>query len=346
MVFVVAAVAIAACSSSSKKASPPPSTTTAGEAATTTTTARTPAARPHVFVINLENEGFAAVWGEESVARYLNDSLVPKGKLLTNYYATSHVSLGNYITEISGQPSNPSTNADCVVYTEYENGKGCVYPASVKTIADQLRDAGLTWKSYQEDMTTPCRHPKIGSGDTTVAARKGDQYATRHNPFVYFHSIIDSPDCVKNVVDLKALPIDLASAATTPNLSFITPNLCHDGHDAPCVDGEPGGLTSADAWLKEWVPRILASPAYKANGIVVITLDEAEGADAGAACCGQKGSGGGRVGALVISPKVAPAQIDDTPYNHHSLFCGMEQIFGLPKLDATAKCFAPAVYSS
>ena len=41
---------------------------------------------------------------------------------------------------------------------------------------------------------------------------------------------------------------------------MITPNLCHDGHDAPCVDGEPGGLASADEWLKKWVPAITESP--------------------------------------------------------------------------------------
>jgi len=38
------------------------------------------------------------------------------------------------------------------------------------------------------------------------------------------------------------------TVTTTRNLSYITPNLCRDGHDAPCVDGQPGGgLISADA---------------------------------------------------------------------------------------------------
>ena len=36
--------------------------------------------------------------------------------------------------------------------------------------------------------------PAINSQDHTQSAHKGDQYAARHNPFVYFHSIIDSPD--------------------------------------------------------------------------------------------------------------------------------------------------------
>ena len=101
-------------------------------------------------------------------------------------------------------------------------------------------------------------------------------YATRHDPFVYFHSIIDSPTCKTNVVGLDVLTTDLASAATTPNLSYITPNVCDDGHDAPCKDGRPGGLESADAFLATWVPKILASPAYKAGGMLVITFDEAE----------------------------------------------------------------------
>jgi hypothetical protein len=44
-------------------------------------------------------------------------------------------------------------------------------------------------------MGTPCRHPALGSVDDTKKAKVGDQYAARHNPFVYFHGIIDSPTC-------------------------------------------------------------------------------------------------------------------------------------------------------
>jgi phosphatidylinositol-3-phosphatase len=72
-------------------------------------------------------------------------------------------------------------------------GQGCVYPASVPTVADQLTAKGLTWKAYQQDMGAPCRHPVLGLLDDTQKAPVGDQYAARHNPFVYFHSIIDGP---------------------------------------------------------------------------------------------------------------------------------------------------------
>ncbi|MDQ1433851.1 MAG: phosphatidylinositol-3-phosphatase, partial [Actinomycetota bacterium] len=177
-------------------------------------------------------------------------------------------------------------------------GTGCVYPVGVPTIANQLAGRGFTWKGYMQDMdastTQPtCRHPAIDSVDNTQAARVGDQYAARHNPFVYFHSIIDSPACAVRVVGLSRLPRDLQKVSTTPNLSYITPNLCNDGHDAPCVDGRPGGLVSSDAWLKLWIPKILASPAFRQDGLLIVTFDEAEltGSNADSSVVLRRGSG-------------------------------------------------------
>ena len=60
---------------------------------------------------------------------------------------------------------------------------------------------------------------------------------------MYFASIIDHADyCARHVVPLDRLTQDLKKGSTTPNFSYITPDLCSDGHDAPCVDGRPGGL--------------------------------------------------------------------------------------------------------
>jgi hypothetical protein len=362
------ALVFAACSSSSSSKSSEAETTSTTSPPTTTTVASGPRSIGHVFVINLENENYETTWGAQSPARYLNATLVPKGKLLTQYYGIGHVSLDNYIAEISGQAPNAETQADCVHFLEFaatgvgaygqELGKGCVYPTSVKTIADQLTSAGKTWRSYQEDMGTPCRHPAIGAVDDTVAARPGDMYATRHNPFVYFHSIIDTPACAQNVIDFDHLATDVKSVATTPNLSFITPNLCHDGHDAPCVDNEPGGLISADRFLAAVVPKILASPAYKADGMLVITVDEAA-ITSTEACChtppspnaaqpGLGGPGGGRIGTLVVSSRVKAGTTDATPYNHYALLCSMEDMFGLKHLGFAGApglaCFGKDVY--
>jgi hypothetical protein len=196
-----------------------------------------------------------------------------------------------------------------------------------------------------EDMGTPCRHPQANTADDTQKAKVGDQYAARHDPFVYFRSITDSPSCASNVVDLSELSGDLASGSTTRNLTYITPNLCNDAHDSPCVDGRPGGLVTADQWLKTWVPKILASPAYKKDGLLVVTFDEADTAstDGANACCGEGpgpnsplpglyGLGGGRTGTVLVSPFIKPGTINDTAYNHYSLLRTIENTFGLAPL--------------
>ena len=73
-------------------------------------------------------------------------------------------------------------------------------------------------------------------------------------------------------------------ARTTPAFSWFSPNLCDDGHDAPCVTGAPDGLAQAGAFLSQRVPKIMAAPAYQDCGLIVITFDE--GSDS-AACCGE-----------------------------------------------------------
>jgi phospholipase C len=296
----------------------------------------------HVFVINLENKGYNKVWGEGSEATYLAQTLRNQGVLLSDYYGIAHNSNPNYLAQISGQASNEMTRADCTTYAPFQQtgtaalgqveGTGCVYPASVPTVAGQLSAAGKTWKGYMEDMGTPCRHPDLGAKDDSQGAKVGDQYATRHNPFVYFESITSSADCQGNVVDFSKLAGDLQSVATTPNLSYISPNLCNDGHDEPCVDGSTGGLATADAWLSQQVPAILASPAFKQDGMLVITFDESEGKTTGPSGLLPGGTAGGRIGALVLSPFTKGGTTSDRPYNHFSLLASIEDAFSLPRL--------------
>ena len=329
----------------------------------------------HVFVINLENKSYDETWGASSPAPYLSQTLKAQGLFLDQYFAVAHVSLPNYVAQISGQGPSKATQADCIAsYSEFVStgtgsdgqalGDGCVYPASVKTLADQLTAKKLTWKGYMEDMPAPCTHPTIGSPDDHVVAKTSGAYATRHNPFVYFHSITDSPDCAKNDVPLTQLESDLASAKTTANYNMITPNVCNDGHDEKCPDGSTGGLTAANTWLQTWVPKITSSPAFKKDGLLVITFDEAEvvgGAADATSCCnepqapnvtnaGITGPGGGRIGALLLSPYVKAGSTTSTPYNHYALLCSIENLFGLDKLGYAGmsglQCFDSSVYNN
>jgi hypothetical protein len=322
----------------------------------------------HIFVIVLENESSESTY-LHNPHPYLGKVLQRQGTLLTNYFATGHVSLDNYISMISGQAPNVMTSSDCQLYTDFNGttapaklnksgqavGAGCVYPSNVKTLADQLTAKRVSWGGYMDNMgNDPSReqkrcgvpHTNLVGQDATQKATARDQYAARHNPFVYFHSLIDSGLCKKHVVALTALKADLKHAATTPDFTFITPDLCNDGHDAGCAGPDAkgkrtGGLTSVDHFLSVWVPRIERSPAYRANGIIIITSDESETQDA-SSCCQEKGGptdplpgltgpGGGKIGTLVIGRCVAKGRRDPTPYNHYSLLRSLEDIFGITK---------------
>ncbi len=332
---------------------------------------KTPAIK-HVFVIMLENKGYAETFGPGSAAPYLSRTLTAKGELLTNYYGIGHNSNDNYLAMISGQAPNPTTQGDCQIYQDFAStnvfasygqliGQGCVFPTSVETLADQLQLKGLTWHGYMESMPAPCSHPALNTVDTTQKATPTSEYATRHNPFVYFHTIIDSESCEENDVPLSQLQYDLETVASTPNFSYIVPNLCHDGHDQPCADGEPGGLVSADAFLKQWVPIITSSPAFQKDGLLIITFDEAEfGSSASSdatACCnellgpnsplpGITGPGGGRVGAVLLSRFVKAGYSNPNPYNHYSFLKSIEDFFGLSHLGYAQPANVPVFESS
>lgn len=291
----------------------------------------------HVWQIELENESEAASFAAPGT--YLHQ-LSTQGVFLPDFYGTGHVSADNYLATISGQLGNPSTDSDCQLYTDYvgtvtstgdQLGTGCIYPASVKTLPDQLTSAGLSWNGWMEDMgNDPGREaPTCGQPTSTVddtqKATATDQYAARHNPFVYFHSLIDgSPSpCQQHVLPFSGFQASLANPA---NFNWITPNLCDDGHDSPCANGQPGGLSSANAFLQKWVPVIQASAAYQQGGLIVITFDEAATTDT-SGCCGEL-TGGGKVGAVLLSPRLTP-HISSCPYNHFSLLGTYEDLFGI-----------------
>jgi len=339
----------------------------------TTLPARAAASKPppikHVFVIVLENENEAATFASDPYLKQVAAS----GAFIPNYYGTGHLSNDNYIAMISGQGPNPQNQADCQIYDDFIGsgplpntgpfpgqavGAGCVYPTSVPTIASQLAAAHLSWKGYMQDMgnnptrePATCGHPALNTQDNTQTAVAGDGYATRHDPFVYFHSIIDTAQC-NNVVPLgttagpKGLAADLASGHV-PTLAFIAPNLCNDGHDFPCVN-QPSPSTSAvgdiDAFLKDWLAKIQASPVYASSAIAII-FDEAAGPPSGdsTACCGETpgpntplpgitGPGGGKTGAVLLSPLLRHGTTSTASYNHFSLLASLEDLYRLPRL--------------
>jgi hypothetical protein len=339
----------------------------------------------HVFLIVLDGHGYEEAFGPTSSSPYLAQTLAAKGELVPNYYAVAQGALANEIALISGQGPTPQTAANCPEYTaiapgavgeeEQVEGQGCVYPSTTQTLPGQLAAVGLTWKAYVEDIAngaaagqpTACRHPALGGPDPSQAPVPGDAYETWRNPFVYFAGLTESPECAKADVSLDRLAPDLKKAEKTPTLSYIVPNACHDGSEAPCAPEQPAGLAGAEPFLKTVVPEIEASPAFEESGLIAITFDQAPQtgprADSSSCCATPEypnlpppaaspetpvasgpvkpSGGGGQVGLLLISPYVEPGSVEESGYyNHFSLLRSIGELLGQEPLGYAA---APAL---
>lgn len=307
----------------------------------------------HVFVVSLASPGYEAAFGAASQMPYLAGTLRPEGDLLSGYSLLSPAALPNSIAAVSGQPPNSETKADCPTYAEFPPtaaansrgvvaGSGCVYPVETLTLADQLGSARFSWRAYVEGMADEtgqpdtCVHPESGAAEVPVQGG----YSSRLNPFVYFHSLLDLGDCASNDVPLTELEKDLRKLTSTPSYSYISPNPCNAGVAGQCVAGTPEGAAAADAFLAGLVPKILASPAYKKDGLLIVTFGQSGAAPAAPA-------GSLKVGALLLSSFVSGGSTDGVAYTPDSLLRSTEDLFGLSHLGtaegAKVKSFAPAL---
>lgn len=260
-----------------------------------------------IFTIVLENHDYNEVVNSPD-APYLN-KLIQQGGLATNYFdGYIHPSLPNYLVLISGDPQYPGTidvNPDWIPY----------FPSDADNLGNQMAVAGIEWRSYQESMGAPCNL------DTAKP------YAPKHDPFLYFSDIQKDPNglCARRNVDYTQFAGDLATG--NYKYMWITPDLTHDGHGTQTIgSGDPVQLLKdCDTWLSTEVPKILASDAYKNNGVLFITWDEAEG---------RNGNDPDQVPMIIMSPKLKSAGFKTiTKTSHKSYLATVEDILGLPRLD-------------
>jgi hypothetical protein len=147
----------------------------------------------HVWLIILENKSYDATFTGLNKNTYLWQDLPQQGVLLKNYFGTGHFSLDNYISLVSGQATQPDTQADCPYYDKFSGSidtsgslwsnpnygqiasaagpnaapgsNGCVYPSSVQTLFNQLDAAHVSWKGYAQDLGNPdASGPKHDAG--------------------------------------------------------------------------------------------------------------------------------------------------------------------------------------
>jgi hypothetical protein len=170
-----------------------------------------------------------------------------------------------------------------------------------------------------------CVHPEP---DAAEAPATGG-YAARLNPFVFFHSLLDLGDCAANDVPLSELAGDLKKADGAANFNYIAPNLCNGGFRGQCPEGTPDGAAAADAFLSKLVPEILASPAYKQDGLLIVSFGAAQPDPAAPPATDPL-----KVGALLVSPLLTAGGTDGAAYDPYSLLRSIDELFGLPPLGA------------
>jgi hypothetical protein len=199
-----------------------------------------------------------------------------------------------------GQPSLPNYIAATSGDTQgvADNGSPSSHPLYVDNLFRQVRASGGTEHSYEESMPGNC------------ALGPAAPYAVKHNPAAYYADDSDRAACANDNVPFEAFPVDL-DRGTLPTFSFITPDLCSDTHDC--------GVDVGDAWLSQWVERIVASDTYRVGRTAVfIAWDEST-----------------PMPFIVVSPSTSQV-VYDQPTDHYALLRTTEEMLGLPLLGHAA----------
>ena len=236
-----------------------------------------------IVVIVFENKEYGAVLGNAKAPTF--NRMAQRYATLTRYYGVTHPSLPNYLALVSG--STHGITSDCT---------NCELDGP--TLADPLEQAGKTWKLYAEGLPAP-----------GFAAPGYDGYAKKHDPFMYFRSVLDNPQRAKRVVPLEQLRID-ERAHALPDFSFVVPNLCHSMHDCSVQTG--------DSWLRAYLRPLLALP----RTVVLVVFDEGT----------TNARGGGHVPALALGTAVKPHSRYAAVTNHYGLLRTIEDAWGLARL--------------
>ncbi|MBI3670422.1 MAG: hypothetical protein HY237_11650 [Acidobacteria bacterium] len=186
-----------------------------------------------VFLILMENHNWSQI--DPASAPYIHKTLLPLGAHAEQYFNPPglHPSEPNYIWLEAGGSLGITNDAD----------PSANHQSTVDHLVTLLTKAGISWKSYQEDIS-----------GTTCPLTSVALYAPKHNPFVFFDDVTNTNDphsanCIAHNRPYAELAADLQNN-TVARYNFLTPNLCNDMHDC--------SVSTGDTWLSREVPKIPA----------------------------------------------------------------------------------------
>ncbi|MDT4919107.1 MAG: phosphatidylinositol-3-phosphatase [Pseudonocardiales bacterium] len=215
----------------------------------------------------------------------------------TAYTAATHPSLPNYLAIAGGS-----------TFGVADDNSPSSHPISGDSVFDQTVSIGLRAKTYAEGMTSNCMLSNTG------------RYAVKHNPWAYFSGTTQRADCNANDVPLGTTSsgnlLNDVNTGNLPNTGMMIPDLCNDAHDCP--------LTTADDWLANWVPKLMAGPDYTSGNLtIIVTFDEDDS------------TAGNNVAFVVIDPRLNSKTVASAA-NHYSLTRWLDDNVGAPLLRGAA----------
>jgi hypothetical protein len=253
-----------------------------------------PATVKHVIWIMLENKSYSDIVGNTAQAPYENQLAVQCGAGGA-YFAVAHPSLPNYIATTSGGTQGIADDA----YPDQ-------HPLGVESIFSQAAPLPGGWRAYEESMAdVPCQRY-----DTYP-------YQPYHNPPLYYTGL--ASDCPARDVSMGTTTsgnfVNDLTNDTLPAFAFITPDQYDNMHTG--VD-KATEISTGDAWLQSWVPKITASTAYQTGQLVLfITWDEDDY------------NLSNQIPLFVISPYTHPGTASLLQFTHYSLLRTTEELLGI-----------------
>ena len=267
----------------------------------------------HVFLIIMENQSLTSLI-DNPAAPELN-ALASDYGLATNYTGVGDPSEPNYVGMLAGSTFGLSDDNPYFWPGHTQNAAN---------LLSQLDSAGKSWKGYLGGLPYAgyqgyCYPEKcLGIPDSDPL------YASKHNGIVNFANLHNPTDMAK-MTPISQLSADLA-AGTSPNFSYIVPDMCHDMHGAPpfCADSGNGKsiedtwlTATGDAYVGQLVRQIQSSSVWSnGNTAIVITFDEGSSATS-------------KTANIVVTNHGPRGVTDNTAYNHYNLLASLQQTFGV-----------------
>jgi len=183
------------------------------------------------------------------------------------------------------------------------NGDGCSQPITIDNIVRRLTAAGKTWRGYFQSL------PYVG-----YMGYQSGNYVRRHNPFAFYSDVVYYPAQQQHMMPADPYMLQDIVSNNLANFTWISPDLDHDAHNG---NSDQLALTIADYYLRAFLPQLLLSAPFQANGdgVLLVTFDESEpGQDNRCGGNPDPNNCGGNIWSVLIGPRVKQHYVSNIHY--------------------------------